>query len=367
MNPKTKSKKYYCVYKTTNLINNKIYVGFHSTNNLNDGYLGSGKIIKDAIKRYGKENFTREIIQIFDNREDAEKLEAEIVNEEFTSRDDTYNITLGGNVRVMVGENNPWFGKSHPPELIDQITKNRVSTFQNRGYVRTTPTNYWFSLNGVSFYSREQVSRHFNIHKTSPKLNLTIYQNIELIDFVLPTAKEYFTEWYDDYIKRKQSEKEKRQDIASKRFRGVPKSESHRKKIGEKSLGRDAFWIQETNRNQEKIKKTAETHRGMKRSDDAKINISLSNHVNSYFTNIPSNGDILIHGTKYILITPFGKYSSINDIPSNFDKKKVVIASYMGYNDRQLTSPMRKKYIEFFRNSECGVNLKELGWSMEIG
>ena len=60
--------KYHIIYKTTNLINGKIYVGMHSTDNLNDGYLGSGWILKQAIKKYGKENFKREVLLVLSNR-----------------------------------------------------------------------------------------------------------------------------------------------------------------------------------------------------------------------------------------------------------------------------------------------------------
>jgi len=76
-------KKYNFVYKTTNLINKKIYVGVHSTDNLDDGYLGSGKRLLLAIRKYGKENFKREIISFVDSREDAYKLESEIVTNLF--------------------------------------------------------------------------------------------------------------------------------------------------------------------------------------------------------------------------------------------------------------------------------------------
>lgn len=50
---------YHLVYMTTNLVNGKMYVGVHSTENLEDGYLGSGNLIKKAVKKYGRENFDR--------------------------------------------------------------------------------------------------------------------------------------------------------------------------------------------------------------------------------------------------------------------------------------------------------------------
>ena len=49
------------IYKTTNLVNGKIYIGKDKNNN--PSYLGSGKILKLAIKKYGKENFTKETIE----------------------------------------------------------------------------------------------------------------------------------------------------------------------------------------------------------------------------------------------------------------------------------------------------------------
>ena len=64
--------KYIFVYITTNLLNGKQYVGDHSTNNLNDGYIGSGyPYFIRAIKEHGKENFKREILEFFDTKEEA--------------------------------------------------------------------------------------------------------------------------------------------------------------------------------------------------------------------------------------------------------------------------------------------------------
>lgn len=89
-------KKYYLVYKTTNLVNGKIYIGQHQTYDLNDGYLGSGILIQRAIEKYGEENFKREILFECSSVEEMNAKEAELVNEEFLKRDDVYNLKQGG-------------------------------------------------------------------------------------------------------------------------------------------------------------------------------------------------------------------------------------------------------------------------------
>lgn len=87
---------FYYIYKITNNINNKIYIGVHSTKNLNDGYMGSGTLLKIDKAKYGTENFTKEILEFFDDAKSMFKAEEAIVNKEFLLRDDVYNLKLGG-------------------------------------------------------------------------------------------------------------------------------------------------------------------------------------------------------------------------------------------------------------------------------
>ena len=89
------------VYKTTNLVNNKIYIGIHSTNDINDGYLGSGRAFLDAVAFYGKQSFVREVLYVFDTREAAAKKEAEIVTSDFVLSENTYNIIVGGSNKIL--------------------------------------------------------------------------------------------------------------------------------------------------------------------------------------------------------------------------------------------------------------------------
>lgn len=88
--------KYYFAYKTTNLVNGSIYIGVHESYRLKDRYLGSGKLIRQAIKKYGRHNFKRDIIQFFETKEESYAYETEVVNSEFIADPNVYNITVGG-------------------------------------------------------------------------------------------------------------------------------------------------------------------------------------------------------------------------------------------------------------------------------
>jgi hypothetical protein len=106
------NKEYIFTYQTKNLINGKTYIGVHSTNRLDDGYIGNGIVSTStsnsqlkagryrpfvmAVKKYGYENFKIEILSFFDTLEEAYDEEAFLVDYEWVNNTDNYNVALGG-------------------------------------------------------------------------------------------------------------------------------------------------------------------------------------------------------------------------------------------------------------------------------
>lgn len=87
---------YFTIYKVTNKVNGKVYIGAHKTDDLNDGYMGSGQMIKNAIAKHGASSFDKEIVAIFSNVDDMYSYERKLVNQKFISSGMTYNIKEGG-------------------------------------------------------------------------------------------------------------------------------------------------------------------------------------------------------------------------------------------------------------------------------
>lgn len=106
------------IYKITNKINNKIYVGQHSKEIFDESYYGSGKYIKAAINKYGKENFHQEILEWCNSLEELNEKEIYWISKlDSTNKQIGYNICEGGNnYRTMCGENNPFYGRHHTEE-----------------------------------------------------------------------------------------------------------------------------------------------------------------------------------------------------------------------------------------------------------
>lgn len=92
----TNSFDYYFIYRIINVVNKKSYVGFHATDNLNDGYFGSGMALNRSIKKYGEENFIIGILEFINADNWREKERYWIKNIKSHISQNGYNMTFGG-------------------------------------------------------------------------------------------------------------------------------------------------------------------------------------------------------------------------------------------------------------------------------
>lgn len=91
-----KQKNIHYLYKTTCLVTGRYYIGMHSTTNLNDGYMGSGKRLRYSIRKYGVENHIKEILEFFDSRELLVESEKRMITSDMLVDKMCMNIMSGG-------------------------------------------------------------------------------------------------------------------------------------------------------------------------------------------------------------------------------------------------------------------------------
>ena len=136
------------IYITTNMVNGKRYIGQKMFRKGWLFYMGSGKSIVKAIKKYGKQNFIRDIVAIAYSKEELNKLEAEwIYNYGATKNNNFYNIADGGGGNVLAGKpqneiddakrkmsyshkgnKNYFYGRRHTEESKVKMRKNHINT-----------------------------------------------------------------------------------------------------------------------------------------------------------------------------------------------------------------------------------------------
>ena len=161
------------VYITTCSINGKKYIGKFLYNRINDWekYLGSGRYLQEDIKKYGKNNFTKEIIKNYYTTEELEKAEEELILETNAVYDDNYyNVKLssvGGDIfttnprkeelremrkQQMSGQGNHQYGKPKTEKMINSVKKANSKAIE---------------IDGIKYESTSKASRTLGIGHTT--------------------------------------------------------------------------------------------------------------------------------------------------------------------------------------------------------
>ena len=152
----------FILYETTNKINGRKYIGVH--NREDDDYLGSGNLLVKAVKRYGRKNFSRVILEKFETAEEAYQREGEVVTQEICDSTLYYNITLGGNQppnHTGFKRNSPKYAEANRRRWADEEYRRRASESMSRSHSRKVP----ITIEGVEYESKMAAARALGISR----------------------------------------------------------------------------------------------------------------------------------------------------------------------------------------------------------
>jgi hypothetical protein len=251
------------IYKTTNLINGKIYIGYDSKNRSIDDYAGSGKLLNRAIVKYGIDNFNKEILEHVTEENWEEQETYWISKLDATNKEIGYNIAKGGNGGDTF---------THHPNK-EEISKKRSLANKGRIHTEESRKNMSEGRKGIKF-SDETLKKMSNSQKGNKnKAGKKV-------------SEESRKKMSDAKIGKKAS-KETKQKMSSSQ-KGKVKSELHKQAISAAKSGitfddnhkenlRQA-WLNREPMSEETKRKMSESRKGKKRGQyKKKTNGNISN------------------------------------------------------------------------------------------
>ena len=160
----------FILYETTNNVNGKKYIGVHNRDD--DDYLGSGNLIVKAVKRYGRQNFSRVILERFETAAEAYLREAEVVTPEICKSTLYYNINLGGFQppdHTGMKRNSPKYREANLRRWRDPEYRERVSAKMSEKHHKSQQ----ITLDGITYPSKSAAARALGISRHCLAYRLT--------------------------------------------------------------------------------------------------------------------------------------------------------------------------------------------------
>lgn len=259
------------VYLITNLINGKKYIGLHRVENdkIDPNYFGSGKLLKQAIEKYGKDEFSKEILHWHETPEELINAEIEEIIERNAINNQEYYNLIATKTPILFGENNGFYSKTHSDEIKEYFSHIRKGKERSKEGIRKVK-EFYESEEG------EKLKRSFSEKRSGVPLSEETKEKIRKANKGKKRSEEF-------------------KERMSKLHRGIEKTEEHKRKLSESwtpekreylsqiQKNIDHWWQDKINKNPEKIEKTAEAHRGSKRTEEACQNIKEG--VRQYYEN----------------------------------------------------------------------------------
>jgi group I intron endonuclease len=239
-----KQKRYHFIYKTTNLLNGRYYIGMHSTDDMNDGYMGSGIYLRRSLNKHGTRNHKREILEYCKTRQELKSREEEIVNLNEIAKKECMNLRVGGSgsryIRVTSDETRKKLSESHKGQIP------------------------WIKGKTHSEETRRKLSEAGKGRKLSVdhKQKITNW-NEQRWNTISDTDRQYMKSKFIHNVSHSEESKQK----MSKAHMGKKLSEEHKQKISNANK----------NRSEETRRKISEGNKGKKTSDETKLKISKAN------------------------------------------------------------------------------------------
>lgn len=262
--------KYGYVYLITNKINGKKYVGMHKSSSFDPMYYGSGVAISNAVKKYGKENFSIEILHWCSSAKELQIMEQyELSSRKVSQLSDYYNI-IETSTPILYGADNGFYGKHHSEEVkqyLREILTGKPISEEHRNKL----INYANSEKGKQHYKKLSEDRKGK--SISEEHKKKIQKSTQTPEFRENASKNSILFYQSDKGMKVREETSKRTKSI---MTGRPKSEEHKMKISESNKGKKHSYMTEVNRCPEKIKKTVMKNTGLTRSDETKSKISAA-------------------------------------------------------------------------------------------
>ena len=257
-------KKYNYIYKTTCIVTEMFYIGMHSTDNLKDGYVGSGKRLWHSINKHGKENHVCQILEFLPDRKSLAKREMEIVNQEMLNEELCMNIVTGGeggyNLKA-VESNRLKKGKTY-----EEIFKTPEMVKHRRQLAKD---NYSKSIESYNFKNIDK-NKHSEICKkgATAQQDSGYIHNEETISKIKDSNKN--RDWSD------RKSEDYRNNISIRTKEAMSKLDN---KFQEKALeSRLIYW---SNKREEQINKIIELQNLCFTPKQIKIELNMSHHIYS--------------------------------------------------------------------------------------